>query len=280
MNGSTEKRKPPIVLHGAGEQAGASACQRRADRRTRQRAAVAAHWRRRPAVREPANPFSACQENWIDSSHAPGNGNSRTVNRHRDNEHLLDNVVRCTRGIASKQTPCVCMRDPAPPNGILLNSSSSLERGDANVCPMLPQDPLHRFRRRMPTGSARPTRWRVMALLRSRLATMRAAASAYGTIICGIRDANTGRNSGPGRRRTPPSAARLTVTHPTTRANPSTAPASSRDRRRHGHLESRSSIQARVSDFESVTRRPFRLRRDGHQAAIHITFPDLPFTHV
>ena len=49
----------------------------------------------------------------------------------------------------------------------------------------------------MPTGSASPTRWRDMALPRSRLASMRAAASAYGTIICGISDAKTGSNNGP-----------------------------------------------------------------------------------
>jgi hypothetical protein len=30
---------------------------------------------------------------------------------HRDNKHLLNNMVRCTRGIASKQTSCVSMRD-------------------------------------------------------------------------------------------------------------------------------------------------------------------------
>ena len=57
------------------------------------------------------------------------------------------------------------------------------------------------FRPRMPTGSASPTRWRDMAFPRSRLASMRAAASAYGTIIWGISDAKTGSNNGRGRAR-------------------------------------------------------------------------------
>jgi hypothetical protein len=57
------------------------------------------------------------------------------------------------------------------------------------------------LRPRMPSGSASPTRWPNIALPRSRLASMRAAASAYGTIIWGIRDAKTGRNSGPGKAR-------------------------------------------------------------------------------
>lgn len=39
------------------------------------------------------------------------------------------------------------------------------------------------LRPRIPTGSARPTRWRDIALPRSRFASIRAAASAYGTII-------------------------------------------------------------------------------------------------
>lgn len=115
MNGSTEKRKPPIVLHGVGQQ-------RERQRTDAERVGgiaamrpVAAHWRMRPAVREPANPFSACRENWIDSSHTPGNGNSRASHSHGQGEHPLNNAVRCTRAIASKQTPCVCTRDPAPP---------------------------------------------------------------------------------------------------------------------------------------------------------------------
>ncbi len=57
------------------------------------------------------------------------------------------------------------------------------------------------FRPRMPSGSASPTRWRDMALPRSRLASMRAAASAYDTTIWGISDAKTGSNNGPGRAR-------------------------------------------------------------------------------
>jgi hypothetical protein len=132
---------------------------------------------------------------WIDSSHAPGNGNSRAIHSRGQNEHPLNDAVRCTRGIASKQTPCVCTRDHHPAGSFLVLA-----------------DPDHRtycdvgltladycdFRPRMPTGSASPTRWRDMALPRSRLASMRAAASAYGTIIWGIRDAKTGRNSGLG----------------------------------------------------------------------------------
>jgi hypothetical protein len=30
-------------------------------------------------------------------------------------------AARCTRGIASKQTPCVCTRDPAPRTSAVLN---------------------------------------------------------------------------------------------------------------------------------------------------------------
>jgi hypothetical protein len=58
------------------------------------------------------------------------------------------------------------------------------------------------FRPRMPTGSASPIRWRDIAFPRSRLARMRAAASAYDTIIWGMSDAKTGSNNGPGRART------------------------------------------------------------------------------
>ena len=100
MNGSTEKRKPPIVLHGVGLQAGASACRRRAGKRNRRYATVAAHWRMRPAARGPANQFSACRENWIDSSHARGNGNSHAIHSHGKNEHSPYDVVQCARGIA------------------------------------------------------------------------------------------------------------------------------------------------------------------------------------
>jgi hypothetical protein len=57
MNGSAQKRKPSIVLHGVGVQAGASACRRRAGRRSRREAAVAAHWRRGPAAGEATNSF-------------------------------------------------------------------------------------------------------------------------------------------------------------------------------------------------------------------------------
>ena len=100
MSGSTEKRKPPIVLHGVGVQAGASACRRRAGKRNRRDATVAAHWRMRPAARGPANQFAACRENWIDSSHALGNGNSRAIHSHGKNEHSPYDAVRCARGIA------------------------------------------------------------------------------------------------------------------------------------------------------------------------------------
>ena len=100
MSGSTEKRKPPIVLHGVGVQAGASACRRRAGKRNRRDATVAAHGRMRPAARGPANQFSACRENWIDSSHACGNGNSRATHSHGKNEHSPYDAVRCARGIA------------------------------------------------------------------------------------------------------------------------------------------------------------------------------------
>ena len=113
MNGSTEKRKPPIVLHGVGLQAE----RQRADAERVEGIAAMRPWPHigeRPAVRGPANQFSACRENWIDSSHAPGSGNSRAIHSHGQNEHPLNDAVRCTRGIASKQTLCVCMRDEPP----------------------------------------------------------------------------------------------------------------------------------------------------------------------
>jgi hypothetical protein len=62
MNGSAEKRQPSIVLHGVGVQAGASACWRRAGRRSRREAAVAAHWRMGPAAGGPTNSFFVRRE--------------------------------------------------------------------------------------------------------------------------------------------------------------------------------------------------------------------------
>jgi hypothetical protein len=43
---------------------------------------------------------------------------------------------------------------------------------------------------------------------------------------------------------------------------------------------SQSMTETPHSDCESVTGRPFCVRQDGHEAAIRITFPDVPFTHV
>jgi hypothetical protein len=121
MNGSTEKRKPPIVLHGVGLEAGASTCRRRAGRRKRRDAAVAAHWRMRPAVREPANPFSACRETWIDSSHAPGNGNARAINSHGQDEHPLNNAVRMHARHRVKTDTVRVHARPAPRASTVLN---------------------------------------------------------------------------------------------------------------------------------------------------------------
>src|SRR6476660_5069189 len=53
MNGSAQSGKPSIVLHGVGVQPGASACWRRARRRCRREAAVAAHWRMDPRQEDP-----------------------------------------------------------------------------------------------------------------------------------------------------------------------------------------------------------------------------------
>ena len=86
MNGSAQSGKPSIVLHGVGVQAGASACWRRAGRRCRREAAVAAHWRMGPAAGGPTNSFFACSENWIDSSHAPRSSNSRAMFRHAQDD--------------------------------------------------------------------------------------------------------------------------------------------------------------------------------------------------
>jgi hypothetical protein len=44
----------------------------------------------------PANQFSACHENSIDSSFS-GGGNSRAIHGHSQNEHPLKHAVRCTR---------------------------------------------------------------------------------------------------------------------------------------------------------------------------------------
>jgi hypothetical protein len=144
MNGSSEKRKPPIVLHGAGLQAGASACRRRAGRRKRRDAAVAPQWRMRPAVRGPANQFSACRENWIErvmhlemATRVPSTATAKMSIQFND-------AVRCTRGIASKQTPCVCMRTrhPRAPRAEPHRPRLSVE---ARKSPVLPQDALIRF---------------------------------------------------------------------------------------------------------------------------------------
>jgi hypothetical protein len=80
MNGSTETREPPIVLHGVG-------LQRERQRGDAERVGM------RPAVRGPANQFSACREDWIDSSHAPGNGNSRAIHSHGQREHPPNDAV-------------------------------------------------------------------------------------------------------------------------------------------------------------------------------------------
>jgi hypothetical protein len=114
--GDDERFRPQRNVHRpawVGVQTGASACRRRAGRRNRRETAVAAHWRMGPAVRVPTNQFSTCRENPVDSSHTPGSGNSRAIDHHGRHERAPNDAVRCTRGVASKQTPCVCTRNSA-----------------------------------------------------------------------------------------------------------------------------------------------------------------------
>ena len=76
MNGSTYNFPPPIVLHGVGSQAErqlADAERVKESPRCDRGRTLANETR----GQGPANQFSPCRENWIDSSHALGNGNSR-----------------------------------------------------------------------------------------------------------------------------------------------------------------------------------------------------------
>ena len=113
MNGSAQSGKPSIVLHGVGVQAGASACWRRAGRRCRREAAVAAHWRLGPAAGGPTNSFFARRENGIDSSPAPRNSNSRAMFRHaHDDGGCGRDSLEASR--RHRRRAPACMRYPGP----------------------------------------------------------------------------------------------------------------------------------------------------------------------
>jgi hypothetical protein len=135
MNGSAEKRQPSIVLHGVGVQAGASACWRRAGRRSRREAAVAAPWRMGPAAGGPTNNFFASRENGIDSSHAHRNGNLRAMFRHA--QMTVDAVAIHSR----RRVDTDAVRLPAcaiqAPELTVLNLIVRLERGGEKRSPPL-----------------------------------------------------------------------------------------------------------------------------------------------
>ena len=154
MSGSTEKRKPPIVLHGVGVQAGASACRRRTGKGNRRDATVAAHWRMRPAARGPANQFSACRENWIDSSHARGTGNSCATTTTATMS--IYTTIRCDAREAPRQNRrCACECATHPSATALNRSHDVVTSTSVPACP-----PAAPARRDGATWRSRDRGWR------------------------------------------------------------------------------------------------------------------------
>jgi hypothetical protein len=79
----------------------------------------------------------------------------------RQHQHSLDDAARCTRGIASKQTPCVCMRAQRPEQ-VPDYAAASSGRHHRTYCVVGLTVANHCARRRRPreAGGDPGTEWR------------------------------------------------------------------------------------------------------------------------